>query len=67
MSQATFSITAEDFDIKMFEKIKNYIQGQNAEIFIRIKTQESTLAANQRIESAIEDVENLRNIVFLTY
>ena len=63
MSQATFSIASSDFDMAMFEKIKTFMQGQNAEIFIRIKTKETATEAKKRIDAAIEDVENQMNIV----
>ena len=63
MSQATFSIASSDFDMAMFEKIKTFIQGQNAEVFIRIKTKETATEAKKRIDTAIEDVENQVNTV----
>ena len=63
MSQATFSIASSDFDMAMFEKIKTFMQGQNAEVFIRIKTKETTAEAKKRIDTAIEDVENQMNVV----
>jgi chaperonin GroEL (HSP60 family) len=63
MSQATFSIPATDFDFAMFEKIKNFIQGQNADIYIRIKTKETQEEANARIDNAIEETEKGINIV----
>ena len=63
MSQATFSIASSDFDMAMFEKIKSFIQGQNAEVFIRIKTKETAAEAKKRIDAAIEDVENQMNVV----
>ena len=63
MSQATFSIASSDYDMAMFEKIKSFIQGQNAEVFIRIKTKETAAEAKKRIDAAIEDVENQMNVV----
>ena len=63
MTQATFSIASSDFDMAMFEKIKTFIQGQNAEVFIRIKTKETATEAKKRIDTAIEDVENQVNTV----
>jgi chaperonin GroEL (HSP60 family) len=57
MSQATFSVSANDFDATMFEKIRAFIQGQNAEIFIRIKTKETPKETKQRIDTAIEEIE----------
>ena len=63
MTQATFSIASSDFDMAMFEKIKSFIQGQNAEVFIRIKTKETAAEAKKRIDAAIEDVENQMNVV----
>jgi hypothetical protein len=63
MSQATFSIPAADFDFAMFEKIKNFIQGQNADIYIRIKTKETQAETNARIDNAIEETEKGINTV----
>ena len=63
MAQATFSIASSDFDMAMFEKIKTFMQGQNAEVFIRIKTKETAAEAKKRIDTAIEDVENQVNTV----
>jgi hypothetical protein len=56
--QSTFSIPAADFDTTIFEKIKAFLQGQNADVFIRIKTKETQAESNQRIDNALEELEN---------
>jgi hypothetical protein len=63
MSQATFSIPAQDFDFAMFEKIKTFLQDQNAEVFIRIKTKETIQETKYRIDNAITDIEQGSNLV----
>ncbi len=61
--QSTFSIPAADFDATIFEKIKAFLQGQNADVFIRIKTKETQAESNQRIDNALEEVETGMNMV----
>ncbi len=61
--QYTFSIPAADFNTALFEKIKAFLQEQNADVFIRIKTKETQKEMNLRIDNAIEEIEKSENLV----
>ena len=61
--QSTFSIPAADFNTALFEKIKAFLQEQNADVFIRIKTKETQKEMNLRINNAIEEIEKNENLV----
>lgn len=73
MVQATFTISAEDFNDEIFEKIKTYLKGQQAfvtisiqkEPFVSLKkeTREEYFA---RLDKSISESENNKNLVSFT-
>ncbi|MEN9613403.1 MAG: hypothetical protein RLZZ628_4217 [Bacteroidota bacterium] len=68
MIQATFTFSGAEFNHDLIDKIKKIFQGddQNIEIFIRVKTKESTDAHRKRIENAAQELERGENTVLLT-
>lgn len=68
MMQATFTISGSEFNADIVEKIKNFVNGnsQDFEVFIRVKSKESDVEMRQRIEKAMNDVENGANLVSFT-
>ena len=60
MVQATFTISGSEFNADIIEKIKNFLNGgsHDFEVFIRVKSKESDAEMRQRIEKAMNDVEN---------
>ncbi len=67
MSQATFHISAADFNEAIFDKIKNFIKGQNAEVVIKVKTLETPEQAKARIDQSIYEIENKANLVTFSF
>ena len=68
MVQATFTISGSEFNAEIIEKIKNFISGNSPdfEVFIRVKSKESDAEMRQRIEKAMNDVENNANLISFT-
>ena len=68
MIQATFTISGSEFNTEIIEKIKNFVNGNSHdfEIFIRVKSKESETETRQRIEKAMNDVENGANLISFT-
>ena len=68
MIQATFTISGSEFNTEIMEKIKNFVNGSSHdfEVFIRVKSKESETEMRQRIEKAMNDVENGANLISFT-
>ncbi len=66
MVQATFNISSNDFDQRLFDKIKSFIEGNDAEIQVRIKRKESRDEMRYRIEQAMEDTVKGENLISFT-
>jgi hypothetical protein len=63
MVQATFNISSCDFDQILFDKIKSFIEGKDAEIQVRIKSKESKEEMRLRIEKAMDETERGENLI----
>jgi mannose/fructose-specific phosphotransferase system component IIA len=68
MIQATFTVSGSEFNNELVEKIKMLLkeQGQNFEVFIRVKAKESPNEMKNRIEEAAAELERGENTVFFT-
>jgi low affinity Fe/Cu permease len=66
MVQATFNVSSIDFDQRLFDKIKLFIEGNDSEIQVRIKRKESREEMRRRIEQAIEETERGENLISFT-
>jgi hypothetical protein len=68
MVQATFTVSCSEFNCDLVEKIKFLLkeQGQNFEIFIRVRAKESQEDMKKRIEEAALELEQGDNTVFFS-
>ena len=68
MVQATFTVSGNDFTSDVFEQIKQFVNGngQDMEVFIKIKNKESREEMRRRIEKAMDDTEKSVNLMSFT-
>ncbi len=73
MVQAIFTISAEDFDDEIFEKIKTYLKGQQAFVTISIQKEPTSSQKKEtreeyfaRLEKSKSDFENKKDLVSFT-
>lgn len=66
MQQATFTISGAELTQELLDKIQQLFKGkkgQDIEVFIRVKAKETQEDANSRINRAIENIEQQKNLV----
>jgi hypothetical protein len=68
MVQATFTVSGKDFTPDVFEQIRQFVNGngQDFDVFIKVKTKESREQMRQRIEKAMDDTEKGINLINFT-
>ncbi len=73
MVQATFTISAEDFNDEIFDKIKTYLKGQQAFVTISIQKEPSASPKKEtreeyfeKLDKSIAELERGENIVSFT-
>lgn len=73
MVQATFTISAEDFNDEIFEKIKTYLKGQQAFVTISIQKEPSASPKKEtrkeyfeRLDKSIAELEQGEKMVSFT-
>ncbi|MCC6280367.1 MAG: hypothetical protein IT262_07200 [Saprospiraceae bacterium] len=73
MVQATFTISAEDFNDEIFEKIKTYLKGQQAFVTISIQKEPSASPKKEtreeyfeRLDKSIAELEHGEKMVSFT-
>lgn len=73
MVQATFTISAEDFNDEIFEKIKAYLKGQQAFVTISIQKEPSASPKKEtreeyfaRLEKSKSEFANNKDLVSFT-
>ena len=73
MVQATFTISEEDFNDEIIEKIKAYLKGQQAFVTISIQKEPSSAPKKEtreeyftRLEKSKSDFENKKDLVSFT-
>ena len=65
MVQATFTVSGNDFTSDVFEQIKQFVNGngQDMEVFIKIKNKESREEMRRRIEQSATEMERGENVI----
>jgi hypothetical protein len=66
MVQAVFNISSNDFDQRLFDKIKSFIEGSDSDIQVRIKHKESREEMRKRIEQAMDETVRGENLISFT-
>ena len=66
MVQAVFNVSSNDFDQRLFDKIKSFIEGNDSEIQVRIKRKESRKEMRLKIENAMDEAIRGENLISFT-
>ncbi len=63
MVQATFTMSGDDFTADMFERIRQFIQGGDYEVFIKVKVKATKGEMRRRIEQSAAEMERGENVI----
>lgn len=59
-------MSGDDFTSDMYERIKQFIQERDCEVFIKVKTKETEAEMRQRIEQSAAEMERGANVVLVS-